>query len=293
MTKFYLIVVCSIETTSQSYHTQIKFKILEKKHINKKKSYDSDDEWSQLGKSVTKIEPGEVLDIQDRTITFNDEKYVTTKEESYKKELDDFKEKFGNTAQYLKFVNAHLVEKNDHLNKIIEDKGRFYDDIAALNPEKMSKEQLDKKDYNKLNTEDVRKVLEYVQEERDVIKDKIEHFTNQIDLAKKELENKNKEVFEIKTDLSFTEASVNTDQSVNDETNTAADAIQKELKNMSSKNESEKVFGAINSLIVLLNSKNESTLNELKSVKSEFNKMKQDYEKVMNVLEKKNTKKII
>ena len=155
----------------------------------------------------------------------------------------------------------------------------------------MSKEQLDKKDYNKLNAEDVRKVLEYVQEERDVIKDKIEHFTNQIDLAKKELENKNKEVFEIKTDLSFTEDSANTDQSVNDETNTATDAIQKELKNMSSKNESEKVFGAIHSLLVLLNSKNDSTLNELKSVKSEFNKMKQDYEKVMSVLEKKNTKK--
>jgi len=60
---------------------------------------------------------------------------------------------------------------------------------------------------------------------------------------------------------------------------------------MGSKNESEKIFGAINSLIVLLNSKNDSTLNELKSIKSEFNKMKLDYEKVMDVLKKKNEKK--
>ena len=189
---FRLIVVCSIETASKSYHTQANFKILEKRHINKKKHYDSDDEWGHLGKSVTeKIEVGEVLDIQDRAITFNDDKYVTTKEEDYKMESEDFKERFGNTAQYLKFVNAHLAEKNDHLNKIIADKEKFYDDIAVLNPEKITKDQLNKKNYTKLKAEDVQKVLEYAQEERDAIQDKLEHFSTQIILAKKELENKN------------------------------------------------------------------------------------------------------
>jgi len=64
-------------------------------------------------------------------------------------------------------------------------------------------------------------------------------------------------------------------------------AIQKELKSIASKDESEKIFGAINSLVVLLNSKNQSTLNELSLVKSEFNKMKQEYEKVMKGIGKK------
>ena len=72
--------------------------ILEKKHINKKKPYDADDEWSHLGEGVgEKLESGEVMDIQDRAITFNDEKYVTTKEEDYKAESEDFKENFGNS----------------------------------------------------------------------------------------------------------------------------------------------------------------------------------------------------
>ena len=271
-----------------------KFKILEKRHINKKKPFVADDEWGHLGKSVTnKIEDGEIMDIQDRAITFNDENYATTKEEDYKIESDDFKEKFGTTAQYLKFVNAHLIEKNNHLNKIISDKEKFYDDIAILNPEKITKDQLDKKNYTKLKSEDVRKVLEYAQEEREAIQDKIEHFSTQVIQAKKELESKNNEVKEIKSELTFTESSENSNKINYDETNNATDSIQKELKNLSSKNESEKVFGAINSLIVLLNSKNESTLNELKSVKSEFSKMKQDYEKVMDALEKKNIKKII
>ena len=60
---------------------------------------------------------------------------------------------------------------------------------------------------------------------------------------------------------------------------------------MASKNESEKIFGAINSLVVLLNSKNQATLNELSTVKNEFNKMKQEYKNVMNDLEKKQAKK--
>ena len=265
---------------------------MEKRHINKKKLYDADDEWGHLGEGFAeKIEEGEVMDIQDRAITFNDEKYVTTKEEDYKVESENFKDKFGNTAQYLKFVNAHLAEKNDHLNRLQADRDRFDEELSILNPEKISKEQLDKKNYSKLKSEDVRKVLESVQEERDAIEDKIEHFSTQIVLAKKELENKNNEVDEIKSELTFTESSENQNQSRDDITNNAADSIQKELKNLVPKNESEKVFGAINSLIVLLNSKNESTLKELKSVKSEFGKMKQDYEKVMDALEKKDRKK--
>ncbi len=265
---------------------------MDKKHINKKKPYDADDEWGQLGKSVTeKIESGEVLDIQDRAITFNDENYVSTKEEDYKVESEKFKEKFGNTAQYLKFVNAHLAEKNNHLNKILEDKDKFYEDIAALNPELMTKDQLDKKNYNNLKVEDVKKVLSHVQEERDAIKEKIEHFSSQINLAKNELETKNMQVENIKSELLFSEASENMEEAHVDETKNATDAIQKDLKNLASKNESEKIFGAINSLIVLLNSKNESTVNELKSVKSEFNKMKQDYVKVLKILDKESTKK--
>lgn len=288
----HLIVVCSFGTTSKSYHTELKFNILDNRHINKKKPYDADDEWGNLGKSVTeKIEVGEVLDIQDRAITFNDDKYVRTKEEDYKEESEDFKEKFGNTAQYLKFINAHLSEKNNHLNKIIADKEKFYDDIAILNPEKITKEQLDRKNYTKLNSEDVRKVLEFAEAERDEIKDKIVHFTSQITLAKKELENKSKQVNEIKTELAVTESTENINPITGDGINETTDSIQKELKGLSSNKETEKIFGAINSLIVLLNSKNESTLNELKSVKSEFNKMKQDYENVMNTLEKKKTSK--
>jgi len=265
---------------------------LEKKSIGKKKPYVSDDEWENLGKGVgEKMEDGDILDVQDRSITFNDEKNVTTKEEDYKLELSKFKDRFADTKQYLKFMNAHLAEKNDHLNKVIADSDRFYEDIVTLNTEKITKDQIDKKNYTQLKVEDVRKVLEYVQEERDAIKDKIEHFSTKINLAKNELENKNEEVEKIKLELTSIKSSENPNQTRDGQVNDTTESIQKELKNLGSINESDKIFGAINSLIVLLNSKNDSTLNELKSVKSEFSKMKQDYDKVMNVLEKNKVKK--
>ena len=60
--------------------------------------------------------------------------------------------------------------------------------------------------------------------------------------------------------------------------------LQNQLSTLASKSETEKIFGAINSLVVLLNSKNQATVNELNAVKSEFNKMKQEYDKIMNSL---------
>jgi len=274
--------------------------ILQEKHINKKKPdvddiiglrrdlRHDDDEWSHIAKSVgEKIDDGDVMEIQDRAITFNDDNYVKTNEEIYRDKSDDFKDRFGNTAQYLKFVNAHLMEKKKRLDKILTEKDRFDNDIASLNPNQTTKEQLDKLDYNKVKTGDIKIVLKHIQNERDLIKEKIEHFTRQISQANEELSNKNKQIDEIKIELTYVETIENSNKSKIEKEEDVAEGIQKELKSLAPNNESEKIFGAINSLVVLLNSKNQSTLNELNSVKDEFKKMKQEYDKVMHNLEQK------
>ena len=273
--------------------------ILEKKHINKRqKSEDGDwsnfnrGDWTNLNEGLDeKIDPGEILDIQDRAITFNTDKIVKTTEDKYKEKSIEFKDGFGNTAQYLKFVNAHLANKKDHIDKILAAKDQFAIDIAALNPELLTKEQLDNKNYNKLKSDDVRSVLEHLEEEKDILKEKIEYFTSKTSQANQELENKNKQVSEIKSEMSYTEMMDRSVESKIEKENDGVEDIQKRLKSIASQNESEKIFGAINSLVVLLNSKNQATLKEISLVKSEFNKMKQEYSKVMNDLEKKKSKK--
>jgi len=272
---------------------------LEKKHINKRKNSDEDDwsnfnhsDWRNLNESLEeKMDSGEILDIQDRAITFNADKIVKTLEDKYKEQSNEFKDGFGNTAQYLKFVNAHLANKKDHVDKILASKDQFAMDIAALNPELLTKEQLDNKNYNKLKSDDVRSVLQQLEEEKDTLKEKIEYFTNKTTQANEELDNKNNQVIVIKSKISDTEMTDDSVESNIEKGNDGVDDIQKELKSIASQNESEKIFGAINSLVVLLNSKNQTTLNEISLVKSEFNKMKQEYSKVMKDLETKKRKK--
>ncbi len=277
---------------------------MEKKHINRKKSYvpdgisdfkinvnTDDDEWSRYQPSIgEKIISEEIFEVPDRAITFDRRKFIASKEKEYNDKSVEFKDDFTNTAQYLKFINAHLAEKKNHLDKIVADKEQFSDDIAMLNPKLLTKDQLDKKNYSQLKSDDVRKVLKNVEEERDLLKEKIEHFTSQMSQAKEELLNKNNQVEVIKSELSLEEINESTQSETINEEHSISD-IQQELKSVASQNESEKIFGAINSLVVLLNSKNQATLNELSTVKNEFNKMKQEYSKVMNGLQKKKSKK--
>ena len=63
--------------------------------------------------------------------------------------------------------------------------------------------------------------------------------------------------------------------------------IHDELSSLDSKGETGKIYGAINSLVVLLNSKNQETLNELNSIKSEFSNMKKEYQKAIKKLDQK------
>ena len=273
---------------------------MEKKHINRKKSYipddipdftfnvkPDDDTWSRYQPILgEKIISEEIFQVPDRAITFNRNK-VEKIEDNYYNKTKDFKDKFSNTAQYLKFLNAHLAEKKNHIDKMVSKQDKFDYDIAALNPQHVSKEQLDKMNYNKIKVADVQKILERLQNERDLIKEKIEHFSNQINQANVELTNKDKQIGGIKSEIALVEIVENSSQSEIEKKEDVAEVIQKELKSLVPKNESEKIFGAINSLVVLLNSKNQSTLNELNAVKNEFKKMKQEYDKVMHNLEQK------
>ena len=268
---------------------------LDKKHINRRKNSNEDD-WARfkpLDENNYEEENNfqEIPEIPDRVITFNTNNIVKTKEDGYKEKSDEFKDGFSNTAQYLKFVNAHLADKKEYLDKMLESKERFSTDIADLNPNLVTKEYLDTKNYTNLKSDDIRLVLKNLEEEKNLLREKIDHFNNNISKANRELEGKNKQIVDIESALSYKEMINDSGEKRIENEDDAIETIQKELKVVGSKNESEKIFGAINSLVVLLNSKNQATLNELNTVKNEFNKMKQEYKNVMNDLEKKKSKK--
>ena len=274
-------------------------KLLPDKHIGRKRKSDDeiiglrrdidadDDEWSRVTAAVgEKIEAADIMDIQDRSITFNQNEAETTKEEDYKEKNEEFKDHFGNTAQYVKFVNAHLQAKKSRLEKLKSEKEQFEKEIASLkSADKKTKSDLDLLNYKDIKSDDVRKVLTAIEKEHEVAKAKVEHFSSRLKEANDHLSEKNKQMEEVKSELAAVK--IKEQEEENTIENDPMKLVKNQLSSLGSNAETEKIYGAINSLVVLLNSKNQETLNELNSMKSEFGKMKQEYDKAMKKLNKK------
>jgi len=266
------------------------YDLLIRKHIaRKKKGMDGKDDESYhitipLGDRVV----DEIIDIPDRSITFNKE-LIKTPEEAYRKEAIEVKDDFLNTAQYIKFVNAHLAEKKSKIKKLNEAIERFDREVAALKSEpQKTKEDLDLIHYKNIRPEDVKKVLTLLDAESNAAKAKLDHFNAQAKLAQKQLMEKNEQINDVESELKVIEKKFSSKDLKEEKEEGSIENIQKELNSIDSKDDAGKIFGAINSLAVLLNSKNQATLDELNSVKSEFNKMKQEYDKALKKLKEKN-----
>ena len=280
----------------------IENKILPDKHILRKKKFDEDDivglrrdldsddeEWAKITAGVgEKIQDADIMDVQDRTITFNQSEAAATKEENYQLQNEEFKDRFGDTAQYLKFVNAHLAEKQSRLDKLKEEREKFEKEVAALKPENQrTKDDLNLINYKEITPVDVRKVLENIEKERDEAQARVQHFSSKLQQANDDLQTKTKEIDEVKSELASIKNSQSEQSTETTKNGDVMKTIHKELSSLGKSDETEKIYGAINSLVVLLNTKNQDTLSELDSIKSEFNKMKQEYEKVLKNLNKK------
>ena len=152
----------------------IENKILPDKHILRKKKFDEDEvvglrrdldsddeEWAKITAGVgEKIQDADIMDVQDRTITFNKDDATATKEEEYKTKNEEFKDHVDNTAQYLKFVNAHLAAKQSKLMKLKKQSEDFEKEVAKLKPQdQRTKSDLDLLNYKDIKSDDVRKVL--------------------------------------------------------------------------------------------------------------------------------------
>jgi len=276
-------------------------KILTDKHILRKKKYDeeeivglrrdlesADEDFARItAGDGEKIQDTDIMDDIDRTLTFNKNE-ETTKEEEFKNKNEEFRDHVSNTAQYLKFVNAHLAEKQSKLMELKKRSEDFEKDVAKLKPkDQRIKSDLDLVNYNEITSDDIRIVLFDLKKDRDEARAKVEHFSTKLSQSNEELEKRNSEMENVKSKLI---AIKNKESSQKNETkidDNVMGTIHNELSSLDSKGETGKIYGAINSLVVLLNSKNQQTLNELNSIKSEFNNMKKEYDKTIQKLNKK------
>lgn len=277
--------VCSFETTNcdtlDTERTNVKHVHL--KRIKKAESGDpAEDEWKETSTLGKKIEFQDVMDVPNRAITF--EKDGRKNFEKYVQKSPKIKDEIKNTTQYIKLVNAHVAEKKLKFKKFKEENEKFDQQIASLKPRSQRhKFDLDKLNFKEIKVVKLKEELEFLKTEREETKLKINHLANQLRQAQSELNFKVEQIEDIQQELQRLEKKEILQNKVENEED-ALRIIKRELNYIGNVDQSRRIFGAVNSLANLLQSKNQSTLNELNAVKAEFNELKQKYNELMNKL---------
>jgi len=256
------------------------------KHLKRIKKSESgiteDDEWEEIPTLGQKIEDLLIEEIPDRTIEIK--KDNKNNYEMYEKDALTLKDEFSNTAQYFKDIKKQLEDKNVDFQKFKKDTERFDKEISILKPKKQEmKFDLNRLNYKEVKVDKLKQELDQLETERQELKSNIIHFTNQIKQAQTEFDFKVEQIEDIKFELKRLEKKESLQQKIHTEQD-AIDLIKQELGVMGDIKESNRIHRTVNTLVDLLNSKNQLTLNELNSVKEEFSKLQTKYIDLMNKL---------
>ncbi|GBF24460.1 chromosome partition protein Smc [archaeon MnTg01] len=256
------------------------------KHIKRIKKSESglteDDEWKEIPTLGQKINDLIIEEVPDRSIKIKKENKNNI--EMYEIDALELKDEFSNTAQYFKVIKKHLESKNAHFQKFKKDTERFDKEISILKPKKQEiKFDLNSLNYKEIKVTKLKQELDQLETERQEIKSSIIHFTNQIKQAQSEFDFKVEQIEEIKFELKRLEKKESLQQKIHTEQE-AIDIIKQELGGVVDLKESNRIHRTVNTLVDLLNSKNQITLNELNSVKDEFSKLQTKYIDLMNKL---------
>ncbi len=259
---------------------------MQEKHLKRIKKSDSgdttEDEWEEIPTLGQKIDDQLLEEVLDRSIEIKKEH--RTNLDAYEKDAPKIKDDFTNTAQYFKIVKKHLEEKNRDFKKFKEDNERFDKEVEILKPKKYEL----KFDPNNLKYKDVKvsklkQELARLENERQEIKTMITHFNNQIQQAQTEFDFKVEQIEDIKLELQRLEKKEALQQKINTEQE-AIEVIKQELDIIGNEEDSKRIFRTVNTVVDLLNSKNQITVNELNSVKKEFSELQKKYVELMSKL---------
>lgn len=256
------------------------------KHLRRIKKADSgnsqEDEWEEIPTLGQKIDDQVLEEVPDRSVRI--ERTNKTNLEAFEEDSPKIKDSFNNAAQYVKLIKNHVKEKKSEFEKFKQEKAKFDKQISSLSPRKPRINfDLNKLDYKQIKVSQLKQELSILEEEKEIIKNNIVHFTNQINHAQAELSFKVEQIDEIKLELERLEKKEALQNPIKTEQE-AIDVIKRELNMIGNVEESKRVFSTVNTLVDLLKSKNDLTVKELKTVKEEFRVLQQKYLEVMSKL---------
>ena len=178
-----------------------------RKYINRTSKRDeisAEDEWAHLtgAEDSEPLMKEEVMDVQDRSITFGDEKQKPkTHYEAVKIGARFAMDAAGNTGQYIKFVNAHIDNQKKEIDKIKKIKEKFDHEVKLLQSNKPKIAELDKKLLEEVDVKKAAKNLKQLLEYKNLTINKLDELKKEIAQVENDLLEQEKQIEKISEKL--------------------------------------------------------------------------------------------
>ena len=230
------------------------------KFLNRRKRRrdSAEDEWAHATGTGKGIEVRDILDVQDRSLTFGDQENIPeTNYDMYKEEKERVIDDMTNTAQYIKFANESIKLKKDRLETFNEKQRKFQEEVDSLKTKKLkTREELNNTQFKEIQSSDIKRALEFLEKDRQQIKQKIEHFSAHLSHAKTDLVEKDKQIEEIKAELDMLNKRENIQKQNKAIESDPVEIIKSKIASLADSQDKKQILDEVNSLLSQLKSKN-------------------------------------
>jgi len=216
------------------------------------------DESSYISKIGKKLEVQDVMDIENRYVTFGDRLRNTVKEKksgyiATKEGIRWALDAAGNTAQYIRYVNMKIDKHQEQINHVKFLQERFDREVADLQSERLEKINPDSISLNKLDGKSITSVIDQLLLSKRNTKIKLRKLENECALAEKELEQQEIQIEEVRVYVKENQPKMSSFDKANEIK--ALNIIKDELHHLSKNNNVNKLSNAIDVAISSYDSK--------------------------------------
>jgi len=182
-----------------------------KKGLDAKKEVSAEDEWANIGGDIkevetkieTKIEAADAMDVLDRSITFGakEERGPKTGLEIVREEARNAMDAAGNTGQYIRFVNKHIVKQKEEIEKIKKIQEKFDHEIDLLQSNRSKIESIHKTLSPNQDVKTITETMHQLLLEKGITKSKLDTLKNEITSVEDELQFQEKQIEDVSEQL--------------------------------------------------------------------------------------------
>lgn len=245
---------------------------LARKYINRREDrIISKDESSYIAEIGKKIEVNDVMDVENRYVTFGKTINALKNQTCDTTLLQQTKEKkpgyqavkegirwaldaAGNTGQYIRYVNMKIDNHQQQINHIKDLHEKFDREIQLLQSENMGKLPMDKKKLAQLDIKTITQTLDQLLLGKRNTKTKLRTLESELAIAEKELEFQEKQIEDVREFLKKTHYENRNNIENTNEISTLK-IIKEELHNLSKDNDVSRLSDAIDALAISFESK--------------------------------------